>query len=268
MSPEMLFFITLVIKMTIAALFVIAATVTAERAGAVVGALVATLPISAGPAYVFLSLDHPSEFIASSALTSLVANVATGACAFTFMLLAQRAHLVLSLVAGVAVWFVLAHGLNELHWTPLGAALLNAIAFPMYHWIGRTFREVRMPRLPLRPADFVMRGLVVALLVAALVTLSFRIGPRGSGELAVFPAMYTSIMIVLYRRVGPRAAAAVVANGFLGLAGFGAAMLTLQTTVIPLGIPAALTLALAVSIAWNLSLYVLHRQRTTAKRAI
>ena len=64
MSPEMLFFITLVIKMTIAALFVIAATVTAERAGAVVGALVATLPISAGPAYVFLALDHDAAFIA------------------------------------------------------------------------------------------------------------------------------------------------------------------------------------------------------------
>ena len=34
------------------------------------GALVATLPISAGPSYVFLALDHDAAFIAEGALAS------------------------------------------------------------------------------------------------------------------------------------------------------------------------------------------------------
>ena len=55
MSPELTFWVALVTKMAITALFVSAATIIAERLGATVGALVATLPVSAGPVYVFLA---------------------------------------------------------------------------------------------------------------------------------------------------------------------------------------------------------------------
>jgi hypothetical protein len=57
--------------MAITAAFVVSASVITERSGPVIGALVATLPISAGPAYLFLSLDHDAAFIAEGALASL-----------------------------------------------------------------------------------------------------------------------------------------------------------------------------------------------------
>ncbi len=47
------------------------ASMVAERSGPLIGALVATLPVSAGPVYVFLALDHDAAFIAQSALASL-----------------------------------------------------------------------------------------------------------------------------------------------------------------------------------------------------
>ena len=49
MSPETYFVVTLIIRMAVTAAFLLAATVTAERAGPLIGGLVATLPISAGP---------------------------------------------------------------------------------------------------------------------------------------------------------------------------------------------------------------------------
>jgi hypothetical protein len=58
-SPErlqLMFWFALATKMVVAALFVSVATIVAERLGAMVGALVATLPVSAGPVYVFLAL--------------------------------------------------------------------------------------------------------------------------------------------------------------------------------------------------------------------
>src|SRR6516164_2539725 len=58
MSPDLMFWFALTTKMAITALFVSVATIIAERLGAAVGALVATLPVSAGPVYVFLALDH------------------------------------------------------------------------------------------------------------------------------------------------------------------------------------------------------------------
>jgi Ca2+/H+ antiporter len=51
-----MFWFALATKMVVAALFVSVATIVAERVGAMVGALVATLPVSAGPVYVFLAL--------------------------------------------------------------------------------------------------------------------------------------------------------------------------------------------------------------------
>jgi hypothetical protein len=70
MSPDLFFALTLVVKMGVTAAFVVIASMVAERAGPLVGAMVSTLPISAGPAYVFLALEHDNAFVAQSALTS------------------------------------------------------------------------------------------------------------------------------------------------------------------------------------------------------
>ena len=53
MSPELMFWLMLATKMAVTAVFVTIATTIAERLGAMTGALVATLPVSAGPVYVF-----------------------------------------------------------------------------------------------------------------------------------------------------------------------------------------------------------------------
>ena len=76
--------------MAITAAFVVSASVITERSGPVIGALVATLPISAGPSYVFLALDHDAAFIAEGALASLPINAATIFLGLTYVVLAQR----------------------------------------------------------------------------------------------------------------------------------------------------------------------------------
>ena len=77
MSPDLAFILTLALRMAVTAAFIVSASVITERSGPVIGALVATLPISAGPSYVFLALDHDAGFVAQSALASLPVNAAT-----------------------------------------------------------------------------------------------------------------------------------------------------------------------------------------------
>jgi uncharacterized membrane protein len=107
MSPDSWFWLALIVKMAITAAFVIGATIAAERSGPLVGGLIATLPISAGPAYLFLALDHDSSFIAESALKSFITNPAIAAFAVTYALLARRQSLFVSLSAAFAVWLLL-----------------------------------------------------------------------------------------------------------------------------------------------------------------
>ncbi|MFO0294453.1 MAG: hypothetical protein ACK51F_14050, partial [Rhodospirillales bacterium] len=69
--------LALAAKMAVTAAIVVAAAVAAERAGPRFGGLIAALPVSAGPAYVFLALKSDDGFIAAAALAGLYANAAT-----------------------------------------------------------------------------------------------------------------------------------------------------------------------------------------------
>ena len=129
MSPELTFILMLALRMATAAAFVVSASFVAERAGPVIGALIATLPISAGPSYAFLALDHDAAFIAQGALASLPINAATIFLSLTYALLAQRHSLVVSCTAALAVWFGLAVAVRMTQWSLLGGLLVNAGAF-------------------------------------------------------------------------------------------------------------------------------------------
>jgi hypothetical protein len=260
-SAELVFWFELAIKMAVTALFVSVATIIAERLGATVGALVATLPVSAGPVYVFLAIDHDAAFISASAVTSLALNAATAIYLTIYVLLAQRHTIWASSSSAFAVWLVAALVLSLIHWTAWLAFALNVIVFGVCFLIVERFRLVRMPPTARPWYDFLIRSSMVALLVGVVVTLSSRIGPAGSGVLAVFPVIYMSIMFILHYRVGGPATAAVLANAVPGLAGFGVALLTLHLTALPLGAAAALSLALGVSVAWNAAVYATRRHQ-------
>ncbi len=260
MSPELVAIAVISSKMLVTALFVVAATVAAERAGALVGALVATLPVGAGPAYVFLALDHDAAFIAQSSLGSLAINAVNVVFALSYALLAQRYRLAFIMPAILAMWAILALALESMSWTLLTALLLNIAVVPISLIIGRRLRDVPMPVVKRQWYDPLVRAVMVSLLIGTLVTISSLIGPTASGIIAVFPIVLISIMIILHNRVGGPAAAAVLANGISGLVGFGLATIMLHLTAVPFGSAIGLTLALFVSIGWNISVWAARRR--------
>ena len=140
MFPEPLFWLLLILKMAVTAGFVVFATRAAERAGPVVGAMIATLPVSAGPAYVFIALQHDASFVAQSALASVVVNVVAAVFALVYAMRAQRHGLAASVLPAMAIWFVLVFVINMAPWTtitadriqrggPSRSALRSAIGF-------------------------------------------------------------------------------------------------------------------------------------------
>lgn len=259
MSPDIYFLFTLAIKMAIAAGFVITATVVAERAGPFIGSLIVTLPISTGPAYVFIALDHDADFVARAALTSVYNNVPTVLYTVLFIFLAQRFNSFVSVGAGLAVWFASTFLLNQATWTLTPAILMNVVVVVIFFFIVIRFRDAPMPRLPLRFSELLLRAIIVSILIAAVVTLSFTIGPERTGILASFPATFTSTMFILHRRVGGKATAAVMAHSLVGLLGFSLCMAVLYLTAVPVGAPIGLLLALAFSVSWNAGVLLLRR---------
>ncbi len=259
MPPDLYFALTLIVKMAVTAAFVVAATVTAERAGPLVGGLVATLPLGAGPVYVFLALDHGAPFIAQSAVNSLAINNVNVIFALTYALLAQKRSFTLSLSLSLLVWCVLAWGVHVVHWSLLSAGLTNVVVLSTCIALARPLRHVPIPSVRTYWYDLALRAALVALLVGVVVSLSFRIGPGGSGILAVFPIILIGIILILHRRAGGKPTAAVMANAVLGLVGFAFACVVLHFSAEPLGAAIGLTLALATSVAWGLTVLAARR---------
>lgn len=263
MSLDLYFLFTLAIKMAVTVGFVIAATVIAERAGPWIGALIVTLPISAGPAYVFIALDHDAQFVARAALASVLNNVPTVLYTVVFVLLAQRFEALTSVGAGLAAWSFSAFILNQASWPLLPGIFLNLVVVAVLLPVVRRFQNAPMPRLPLRFPELALRAVIVAILIAVVVTLSFSIGPEKTGMIASFPATFTSTMFILHRRVGGKAAAAVMAHSLLGLLGFALCVAVLYLTVEPFGRTLGLLLALSFSLSWNAGLLMLRRAGLT-----
>src|SRR3954463_14200104 len=153
MSPDLVFILTLALRMAVTAAFVITASIITERSGPVIGALVATLPISAGPSYVFLALDHDAAFIAQGALASLPINGATMFLGLTYVLLAQRHNVIVSLGTAVLVWLSLAFIARQFEWTLLSGIIANVITFAICLPLMARFRHVKMPLITRRWYD-------------------------------------------------------------------------------------------------------------------
>lgn len=259
MSPDLYFTLILIVRMAVTAGFVLAATVTAERAGPLVGALVATLPLGGGPVYVFLALDHDAHFIGASAVNSLAINAVNVTFALIYALLAQKRSLPVSLGLALVAWFVLALGIYAIAWTLTTAILLNIVVIAGCLALARPLRHAKIPLLYRRWYDLVLRAGLVAALVGVTVTLSFRIGPSGSGIIAIFPIILISVILILHPRVGGKPTAAVMANAVLGLVGFAFACITLHLAAEPFGSAVGLSLALAASVGWSLLVLLARR---------
>jgi hypothetical protein len=259
MSPDLHFALILIVKMAVTAAFVVSATITAERAGPLVGGLVATLPLGAGPAYVFLAMDHDTAFIAQSAVASLAINAVNIIFAATYTMLAQRRSLLVSLGGAYIVWLTLAVITNTQHWSIGAALVLNVLVLAGGIWLVRPLRHVSMMRVERRWYDYALRAGLVATLVGILVAFSSRVGPYASGLLAVFPVILTSIILILHNRAGGKPTAAVMANAVLGLTGFGIACIALHYSAALFGKWPGLALALAVSVAFSVSVWQARR---------
>ena len=255
MSSDFAFWLALAVKLVLTAGIVVTASFVTEHAGALIGALVVTLPVTVWPAYVFLALDHDTTFIAESVVGGLAMNAVSGIYMLIYIVLAQRRGLVVSLIAGLTSWLILAIAARFATWTITSSVLANLVVYPVCILLTRRFRDVVMPPKVRKWYDVPLRTLLVCALMGTVLVISNVVGPVATGFVAVFPISTTSTMLILQPRIGGRASAAVIANGLFGLAGIGAGLTALYISLKPLGIVPALVLALIVPVTWNLTVW-------------
>lgn len=258
-----------VVRAVATALLVLSASVLANRLGPFWGGLVASLPVSAGPTYVFLALDHDPGFVSASALTSAATNGATGAFLIVYGLLARRG-LVPGLAGAIAAWLAAAVVVAHTAWTPATALLLNVVMTVAGCFIlpAASLARASEPGTSTRSrGEQVFRAVVVALFVSAVVFGSRWLDPAVTGVVALFPVTFLSLFVLVHPRQGAAACAAMAASSLRAMFGFGLMLLVLHLSIAPLGIVAALAVGLLTALAWSGGLLLrAERQRSASGR--
>ena len=245
-----------------AALVVFAAAL-AEALGPFWGALIASLPISVGPSYVFLSFQHDADFLAASALGSFAANAVTGLFLITYGFMARKAGLWRSLGVACAMWLAGSLVVRQIAWSPAGALVANLAVFLVgFRLLDPRYAAGMAPGAVARRRwfDIPVRAAAVAAFVTVVVLASSALGPAATGVAAVFPVSLISVMVIVQPRLGHAAGSRLAANALRGMLGFGMMLLVLHLTLQPMGVAAALPLALLVSLGWSVGLMLLRRR--------
>jgi len=253
-------------KVIAAAAIVVTASRATERAGPLLGSMIATLPVSAGPVYVFLALDHGAPFVSESARMSVAATAATAAFVGAHAIAAQRFATAASLALATLAWLAVAIALQLRAWSFAEACLLFAGVFlAAIRALRRYAIPVEAPPVPKARFDLALRALLVAAVVVATTFASHAFGPEVAGVLATYPVVFTCLVLILQPRCGGRFTASVLVNGLKGLLGFGLALAVLHLAAARASAAVALLAALAVAVGWNALLTL--RARYRLKRA-
>jgi hypothetical protein len=267
------FVLGLLARAGVSAFVVVAATVAAEMSGPFWGGLIVSLPIGAGPAYAMLALQHDAAFIAASALGSFAVNAATFVFLAALALLATRSRWGWALVGGLGAWLAAVLLIRLVEWDVVGAGLLNLGVLLASLAATRSVR--RDEAASSRPAgrgnavrrrwfELPARAAMVGVMVGGVVTGSRALGPALTGMATVFPVAFTSFSLLVLPRVGGAVAAAIMASALRAMPGFALALLTLHLAAVPLGVGAALAVALLPSLGWSAMLMLARERRPRA----
>jgi hypothetical protein len=204
------------------------------------------------------------EFIAASGLNSCAANAVTGLFVMMYAGLVRRVSPWRSLGIAATGWLLISLAAEQLAWT-VGAVIAFNV---MVYGVGLLLMnrdhvaEPGSTRPSRRPwFDLPSRAAFVAAFVTLVVTAGDAMGPAATGIAAVFPVSLISLLAMQVPRLGGPATARVAIGALPPMAGFGAMLLALHLAIPPYGVPAALGLALGVSLVWSLVLVLIQVQR-------
>jgi uncharacterized membrane protein (GlpM family) len=260
------FLLKLTLSFAIGGLWIVLATVLADRLGPKIGGLVSGLPSTVMFGLFFLGwTQSPSAAVQATTIIPLMGGIN---CLF----LGVYAWLVRhgfwrALFASLALWALLAYLLvgtphlrgAGLHFNsyPIAVsayACLLGLSFVLMEKVLK-IKSVRGRRAALTPLVVVGRGLVGGCVVALAVYLGKTGGPLLGGMFSMFPAMFLSTMLVTYYSQGAQFSAATMKSSLIGAVSVVVYSVVARYSYVPLGLWLGTLAAVLVSFGTGFVIY-------------
>jgi hypothetical protein len=250
---------TTLLKLLLAPILILLATLAGRRWGPAVGGWLAGLPLTSGPVSLILALERGPDFAARAALGTLFGLVSLAAFCWTYGAAARWTAWAGCLAAALAAFAASTLALRDAT-LPLGLAF--AVVCATLAVIGK----VMAGSTPVRPAprllagDLAIRMAIAAALVLVLTGVADRLGPALAGSLSPIPVFGALLAVFTHRDQGAPAAVQLLRGMVLGSFGFATFMLIVSGLLDRLAIAPTYALASAGALGVHgLTLAVIRR---------
>ena len=237
----------LLLKLTLAPLLVAGATGVAQIWGPRAGGLLMGLPLTTGPIFLFLTVEHGPHFGADATVGILYGLVGLVAFAVVYSAAAARTPWMASLAVATAAFFVVplcARNLgNNIFIAGSTAWFAQALALSLMRKANQ-----QIPSSPQRWWNIWARMLAVAVLTLAITTAAAKLGPALSGIFGTFPIAISVIVAFTHWQSGPQAVALMLRGCVVSWISFTNCFVVVGLTLEALGVAAALGLGVLVGV--------------------
>jgi len=195
--------ILLILRVVIAPLIVVIATLVQRRFGHAVSGLMIGLPLTSLPLLWLVTLAHGTSFAASMSGATISGTIAQAVVIWVYARLATRRSPVVSLLGALSVFVVTAGATQLLHPSALAAAVVagSSFAIALHRWPETTSTPLEQGRYRLT-----LRIVLAAAFTVTVVALAGRIGPALSGLAAALPIMSLIMAFITHQELGADAA--------------------------------------------------------------
>lgn len=256
------------IKLFLTPLLIAGVTLAARRWGPIIGGVLVGLPLTSGPASVFLAMERGAEFASHAAHSTLFGTSAIMVFCLAYARLAARFRWTITVAVSLGLYFM---GVAFFGWVSLPPLPLSlALTVGMIVLCLVLVRPVRgaVPRHAAPPWDLPFRIVASTLIVIGVTGLSRALGPQLSGIFSAAPAIVGVMSIFTHEVYGSDAVRQFERGVITGTFGFITFFLITTLAVTRMNLAAAYFLATCASTAVNLgicALSVLYGRKKTGQ---
>lgn len=255
---DTIFFLKLAMSFAIGGVWVILATISADRFGSKIGGLISGLPSTVMFGLFFLAwTQNPSVAVQATTIIPIVGGIN---CLFLVCyVFFVRKNLVKAIVTSLFLWSILSFLLVKINFNDYPVSLVGYGVFLMISFILMEHvlkvRSVKGKKIPYTPIIIVSRGLLGGLIVALSVFLGKIGGPVLGGMFSMFPAMFISTMIVTYLSHGAEFSAGTMKSSMVSGISIIVFSVVARYTFIPMGFGLGTLISVLISFGVGTLIY-------------
>lgn len=195
-----LFIYRVVLSFFIAGGWIGAATLIAEKLGSRVGGLIANLPSNILIGLLFIAITQDVTFV-KQAIPGIPVGMLIDTVFLVIFIIVLKYGLILSVLASLVSWFVLAYLANELGFNNLAVNCLSYFLFTagIYYLLKRRMNFQTPPSIKKKysTSQILIRSVFAGSVVASVIIIAQFSPPYLVGIVAAFPAVLLSTMVIL-----------------------------------------------------------------------